>query len=227
MAQQRKRTRRNAPARQTGRQPRRRRTSTLAIRSPFRRKAAEFRPDSVGSGWSNKFHITHVQRDTLLKWGGYTALLVLLCMLQDVIMSKIHFFGSTTDLVVSGLLLITVMEGVSNGSVFILLGSLLYYFSGSSPTPWGIILLCYLGIGASIFRQMYLHRGLMAITFCAGVALMIYEIGTYGIGLFLGLTHWGRIFQFLITGGLSWAVMLALYPLVNKIGLIGGNIWKE
>ena len=32
---------------------------------------------------------------------------------------------------------------------------------------------------------------------------------------------------FLITGGMSWAIMLLLYPLINKIGLIGGNIWKE
>jgi len=58
-------------------------------------------------------------------------------------------------------------------------------------------------------------------------ALMLYEIGTYGIGLFQGLTHWARIFPFLVTGGMSWAFMLALYPLINRIGLIGGNTWKE
>jgi hypothetical protein len=74
---------------------------------------------------------------------------------------------------------------------------------------------------------MYLHRGLISITFCTGVALMLYEIGTYGFGLFMGLTHWARIFQFLITGGISWAFTLVLYPLIHKIGLIGGNIWKE
>jgi len=206
---------------------RRRKPSTLSLRSPFRRKAVEFKPDSMGSGWSTRFHMTHVQRDTLLKWGSYVGLCVLLCMIQDVIMSKIHIFGATTDLVVSVILLITVMEGVANGSTFVLIASLMYYFSGSAPTPWCIILLVFLGIGASMFRQMYLHRGLIAITFCTGVALMLYELGTYGIGLFLGLTHWGRIFHFLITGGMSWAFTLVLYPLINKIGLIGGNIWKE
>ena len=211
-------------ARQT---PRRKKTSSFPLRSPFRRKAVDFKPDVMGSGWSTRFHITHVQRDTLLKWGSYVGLCLLLCMIQDVIMSKIHIFGATTDLVVSAILLITVMEGVGTGSVFVLIASLLYYFSGSAPLPWCVMLLTFYGIGASMFRQMYLHRGLMAITFCAGVALMFYEVTTYGIGLFMGLTHWARIFPFLITGGMSWAFMLALYPLINKIGLIGGNIWKE
>lgn len=199
----------------------------LSLRSPFRRKAVEFKPDVMGSGWSNKFHITHVQRDTWLKWGSYVGLCILLCMLQDVIMSQIHIFGATTDLVVSAIVLITVMEGVENGSLFVLLASLMYYFSGSSPSPWCIVLLTFFGIAASIFRQMYLHRGLISICFCASVALMAYEIGTYGIALFQGLTYWERIYSFLITGGMSCAFMLVLYPLIYKIGLIGGNIWKE
>jgi len=218
---QRKRT--NQPRRA----PRKKKTSALALRSPFRRKSVEFKPDSFGSGWTNKFHLTHAQRDKAMKWGSIIGLCILLCMIQDVLMSQIHIFGATTDLMACIILLITVMEGVDTGSTFVLLASLLYYFTGSSPGPYCIILLPFLGIGASMFRQMYLHRGLIAITFCAGIALMLYEIGTYGIGLFLGLTHWARIFPFLITGGMSWALMLALYPLINKIGLIGGNIWKE
>ena len=207
--------------------PRRKKTSALSLRSPFRRKVADFRPDTMGSGWSTRFHLTHVQRDTLLKWGSIVGLCILLCMIQDVIMSQIHIFGATTDLVVSAILLITVMEGVDVGSTFVIIASMLYYFTGSAPGPYCILLLTFLGIGASMFRQIYLHRGLMSIVFCAGVALMLYEIGTYGIALFQGLTHWGRIFHFLVTGGMSWAFMLALYPLINKIGLIGGNTWKE
>ena len=206
---------------------RRRRRPALTLPSFLQRKTEEFKPDVMGAGWSNKFHITHVQRDTLLKWGCYIALCFLLCMIQDVIMSQVHFFGATTDLVVSIILLITVMEGVENGSVFVLLSSMIYYFTGSAPTPWCVLLLTFTGIFASMFRQKFLHRGLIAITFCAGVALMLYEICTYGIGLFQGLTYWERIFPFLFTGAYSWAFMLVLYPLINRIGLIGGNTWKE
>ena len=212
---------------QPRRSPRRRKGTAFAIRSPFRRKPVEFKPDVVGSGWSNKFHITHAQRDLLLKWTGFIGLCILMCMIQDVIMSKIHFMGATTDLVISIILLITVMEGVENGSMFILLASMFFYFTGSAPTPWCILVLTITGTFASMFRQKFLHRGLLSITFCAGVALMLYEITTYGIGLFQGLTHWQRIFPFLFKGIYSWAVMLLLYPLLNKIGLIGGNTWKE
>ena len=222
MAQRRK------PSRQR-RAPVRRKNMSLRfyLDALLRRDAAEFKPDSTGTDWTNQLHITKAQRDVFLKWGSYIAICVLLCMIQDVIMSQINIFGTTTDLVASAILLITVMEGVETGSVFVILGSLVYYFTGSAPSPWCILSMTYLGIGASIFRQMYLHRGLLSITFCAGVALMVYEVVTYGIALFLGLTYWGRIIHFVITGAISWAFMLALYPLIYKLGTIGGNAWKE
>ena len=218
---------RKQPPRQRRSPQRRRKAPRFSLETLFRRRPVDFKPDSTGSGWANKFHITHAQRDMYLKWLSYIALCVLLCILQDVIMSQLHIFGATTDLVVSVILLITVMEGVSTGSVFIILASLMYYFSGSAPSPWCILTLTFLGIGASMFRQMYLHRGLLSITFCTGIAIMIYEVVTYGIALFMGLTYWERIFIFLTTGGLSWAVTLLLYPVIHKLGMIGGNIWKE
>ena len=218
---QRRRTNRSAPTR------RRRRSSGFQLPEFLRRKRVEFKPDNTGADWSAILHMTNAQKDSLLKWGSYVAICVLLCMIQDVIMSKVHILGASTDLVVSALLLLTVMQGVETGSSFIFLGSLLYYFTGSSPGPLSIILLTFLGIGASMFRQVFLHRGLIAITVCAGSALMLYEIGTCLLGIFQGLTHWGRLFSFIVTGVMSWAFMLVLYPLFHRIGLIGGNIWKE
>ena len=41
-----------------------------------------------------------------------------------------------------------------NGSTFVLIASLLYYFSGSAPGPFCIILMVLFGISASMFRQM-------------------------------------------------------------------------
>ena len=218
---------RRKPSRQRRAPARRKMSLRFYLESLLRRDAAEFKPDNMGSGWTNQLHITKAQLDVFLKWGSYIAICVLLCMIQDVIMSQVHILGTTTDLVVSAILLITVMEGVETGSMFVILGSLMYYFTGSAPSPWCILTMTYLGIGASIFRQMYLHRGLLSITFCAGVALMAYEVITYGIALFLGLTYWGRIFHFVVTGAVSWAFMLALYPLIHKLGMIGGNTWKE
>ena len=193
----------------------------------FRKRQPEFRPDRNTREITKQFHITQVQRDSLLKWGSIVLLCLLLSVIQDVIMSRFTIFGITTDLMPMVILLITVTEGISNGSLFVLVASLLFYFSGSSPGPSTVGILTVLGIGACIFRQLYWHRNRGSIVLCAGIALMLYEIATYGFGLFLGLTYWGRISIFVFTGLLSWLIMIPTYNLINAIGTIGGNTWKE
>ena len=193
----------------------------------FRPRQVEFRPDRQRKEWTKQFQITHAQRDTMLKWGSIILLCILLSVIQDVIMSRASIFGTTTDLIPMVILLITVTEGINNGSLFVLVASLMYYFSGSSPGPYSVAILTVLGIGACMFRQLYWHRNRGSIVLCAGLALMLYEIITYGLGIFLGLTYWGRIGIFVFTGLLSWLIMIPMYKLINAIGTIGGNTWKE
>ena len=69
--------------------------------------------------------------------------------------------------------------------------------------------------------------GRPSIVICAGIALTIYEMGLFVVGIGLGLTRWDRVFSFLITAGYSFGILILLYPLINKIGLIGGTTWKE
>lgn len=191
------------------------------------RPKPDFKPDSEEFNVAKFLYLTQVQRDRLMKWGLYTALIVGLTVIQDIIMSQVRIFGGTTDLVVCIILLITVIEGIEVGSVFVLAASCFFYLSGSSPGPWAVGILSFLGIGACIFRQMYWHRNQGSIVLCAGTALMLYEIITFGVGIFLNLTRWDRLDSFLVTGGLSIAVMIPLYTLINAIGQIGGNTWKE
>ena len=192
-----------------------------------KRRTPEFKPDSENTGFLKKLHMTRLQQMHLLKWVLYVLICVLLLVIQDVIMSKVSIFGATTDLVVCAILLMTVIEGTDVGSVFVLMASLLFYFSGSAPGPYSVALLTIVGIAAAMFRQLYWHRNMSSIVLCASIALMLYELGVYGIALFLGLTYWSRIGVFLTTGILSCIVMLPLYPLINVIGQIGGNTWKE
>lgn len=191
------------------------------------RPKPDFKPDTEEFNIWKFLHLTQVQRHRLLKWGLYIALIVGLTMIQDVIMSQITLFGGTTDLAVCIILLITVIEGVEVGSVFVLLTSCFYYFSGSSPGPYAVGLLTFLGIGACLFRQLFWHRNQGSIVLCAGIALMLYEIAIFGIGIFLELTRWDRMNSFLVTGAISVAIMIPMYNLINAIGQIGGNTWKE
>ena len=188
---------------------------------------AEFKPDNQEVSILKMLHLTQFQRDKLLKWGLYIALVVLLSMIQDVIMSQLKIFGATTDLVVCAILLITVIEGIDTGIVFVIIASCLYYFSGSSPGPMSVGIMTVLGIGACLFRQMYWHRNRGSIVLCAGLAMMLYELGNFVVGIATELTRLDRMGAFFVTGLLGIILMIPLYSLINRIGQIGGNTWKE
>ena len=192
-----------------------------------KRDSVDFKPDVVQSTWTKTFRLTRLQQLRLAKWALYALTIVLSLVVQDVLMSRFRIFGGTTDLPICAILLITVIEGTEVGSIFVLIASVLYYFSGSAPGPYSIILTTVLGIAAVIFRQLFWHRSKGSIVLCAGIAVTLYQIGLFIIGLMSSLTSFGRLGAFLLNGLLSAAAMVLLYPLIYKIGLIGGNTWKE
>lgn len=191
------------------------------------RKRSEFRPDKKPISLPKIFFLTQVQRARIAKWSLYVLTMVLTLTVQDVILGRVRLFGTTTDLPAMLILLITVIEGVDVGSMFVLVTSVLYYCSGTAASPYCVILLCAIGIFASLMRQAWLHRTKSAIVFTAGAALMTYELALFVVGIAQGLTHWGRLPAFVLTGAYSWALMIPMYDLINKIGQIGGNTWKE
>ena len=197
------------------------------LRRNKRNRQNEFRPDPATSTWLKTRKLTRQQRLRLFKWLMYALIVIMSLVIQDVIMSQLRLFGATTDLAVGAILLITVIEGTDVGSLFVFIASILYWFSGSSPTPVSIILLTALGIGATMFRQMFWHRSRGTLTLCACLALTAYELGLFVTGLMQGLTYWGRLPSFLLTSVYTCLVMIPLYSLVYKTGLLGGNTWKE
>lgn len=192
-----------------------------------KREPVDFKPDAKASTWVKTARLTKLQQLQLAKWALYVLTIVVCLVMQDVLMSRIRIFGATTDLAVCAIFLITVIEGTEVGSLFVLIASVLYYFSGSAPGAYCIALITFLGIAAVIFRQLYWHRSKGSIVLCAGIAVSLYEIGLFIVGLMTGLTLWSRLGSFLLTGLFSTAALIPLYPLIHKIGLIGGNTWKE
>lgn len=195
----------------------------------LRRKkdTSEFKPDVNTSTWLKTTRMTQLQRLRLAKWVFYALTIVLALVVQDCIMSQFRFFGATTDLAVSVILLITVLEGTEVGSLFVLIASTLFYFSGSAPNAVCIALLSYWGIAATMTRQMYMHRSRGSVTVFTAIALMGYEMSLFVVGLMNELTRFSRIHSFALTGLYSCLALIPLYPLIHKIGLIGGNTWKE
>ncbi len=209
------------------RPPKRNRPLENPLQRWKRQREMAFRPDAKAATWLKTLRLTRLQRLRLSKWLLYTLTIVLCLVVQDVIMSQFSLLGATTNLAVSAIFLITVIEGVEVGSVFVLIASTLYYFSGTCPGAYTVALLTFLGVAAAMFRQMYWHRSKGSIVLCAAIAMMLYELGLFAVGIFNELTIWNRFGVFVITGALSCAAMIPLYPLIHKIGLIGGNTWKE
>lgn len=187
----------------------------------------EFKSDKPHSGFWGKLYLTQKQRKEILKWSLYGALLLALSLLQDVVLCRLDLFGATTELVPVGIFLICILEGAESGSIFALVSSLLYLFSGTAAGPYSMVLITVLAVGVTIFRQAYLQKGLAAAVLCAGVAMLAYELLQFVMGLFLGLTIPTRIVGFLITAGLSIIALPVLYPIALSIGTIGGETWKE
>lgn len=193
----------------------------------FKRKH-EFKPDKPqGSGLLSNLYLTKKQRLNLVKWVLLAAVLVVLSVMQDVIMSRVSVYGATTDLVAVTILLICIMLDPEIGCVFTLISALLYKFSGSAPGAYVIVLLPALGLFMSIFRHSYLRASFGATFLCAAGAIMVYELIVFAIACFLGQTTFSRLSKFCLTGVYSLAVIPLLYPVISSISKIGGETWTE
>ena len=190
-------------------------------------KKYSFKPDRNKTNILSKLYLTQTQRRTILKWSLYGLMLLVLSLLQDVVLCRFRIGGSTTELLPCAIFLICLIEGSESGSIFALVAASLYLFSGSAPGVYSLIFITILGIGVTILRQAYFQKGFMAALVCVAGAMFVYELLVFAIGLFLGLTVFGRIFGFLLTAGLSLISVPILYPIVLAIASIGGQTWKE
>ena len=187
----------------------------------------DFKSDKPYSGFWGKLYLTQKQRKSILKWTLYGVLLLALSLLQDAVMCKLRIMGATTELVPVGIFVICILEGAESGSVFALVSSLLYLFSGTAAGPYAMLFITALAIGVTIWRQAYLQKGFGAALVCAGTAIIALQLLQFAVGLFLQVTIPGRFVGFMITAGLSLIAIPVLYPIALSIETIGGETWKE
>ena len=190
-------------------------------------KKYEFRPDKPKFSLLTFLVLAPSQRRQLLKWGLYAALLVFLSVLQDVVLSQVRLFGATTELIPCAIFLICIMEGTQQGSIFALVASLLYLFSGTAPGVYSMVAITFCAVGVCVLRQAYLQERFSSAMICTSLAMVGYVLTNFIFGLFLGLTIWGRFHGFLITAVLSLLAVPVLYPVFKAIGKIGGQLWKD
>lgn len=191
------------------------------------RKRDEFRQDTNKVNLLQRFHMTRAQRRLALMWFLFALCCTFVLVLQDTVFSQLRLWGARTDLLPCALLMVCVLQGAESGGIFATVGAILYYFSGSAPGVYVILLIPLLGTVMAVFRQGYLRKGFRATLLCASVAVAVYELGVFLMGLLLGQTLLSRVFVFIMTAGLSVIALPFLYPILQAIGKIGGETWKE
>ena len=191
------------------------------------RRKYEFRPDPTGLDWAGKLLLTQKQRKSVLKWLLYCLVCVAGLVLQDSMLARVRLLGGGFELAPALIILICVLESCENGSVFALLSSVIYVFSGSGQDRYCIGLLTLAAVLAAAFRQGYLRRGAGSDLLCVGGAMVLYELALFVIGLSLELTYGGRWGVFVMTALVSTLAAGVLYKPLKYIGTIGGNLWKE
>ena len=191
------------------------------------RKKIEFRPDPTGHNWADKLRLTPLQRKSVLKWLLYSAVCVAGLVLQDSMLARLRLFGGCFDVTPALIVLICVLEGSENGSLFALLASMVYVFSGTGQGHYCIAMLTLAAVLATAFRQSYLRRGAGSDLICVGGAMVLYEMAVFTAGVLQGLTYRARWGVFFMTAVISTLTAGAVYALLKYIGTIGGNAWKE
>lgn len=190
-------------------------------------KKQDFKPDKPQITLADRLYLTKKQRKSLLKWALYALVLVVLSLLQDVLLCRVRIFGATTELVPVGIFLICLLEGLETGSVFALISSCLYQFSGTPGGTYSIVFITGLCVLVTLLRQAYFRGGFSSAMLLTAMAMVLYEAAVFAIGLFLGMTFPARFGGFAMTAGLSLVVAPVLYPIALSIGRIGGDVWKE
>jgi hypothetical protein len=190
-------------------------------------KKYEFKPDKQKGNLLSRLYLTKLQRQSVLKWGLYVLCLLVLSLLQDMVLCRVKVLGATTELIPCAIFLICLLQDMEDGSVFALVASFMYLFTGSSPGMHVPVLITFLAVGAMFLRQSYLLKGFGSILLCTVGAMAVYELCVFFVSLFLQLTRPDRFVGFMITAGLSLLSVPVLYPLFAKISQIGGAAWND
>jgi len=190
-------------------------------------KKYEFQPDKPYSSWLGKLQLTKLQRKQALKWCLYALVLIVLSVLQDVVLCRMRIWGGSTDLVPCGIILICILEGSQQGSVFALVASVIYLMSGSAPGPHVLVLITVPAILVCILRQVYLRPNLLSALLCTILAMVVYELLVFCFCLLLGSVTYQHISGFLARALLSPVAVPVLYLIARPIMAIGGTSWKD
>ena len=186
----------------------------------------EFQPDRPQVSILDKLYLTKTQRLSLLRWTLHALVVLILSLVQDVMLCRMSIFGATTDLVPGAIFTLCMLLGCERGCVFTLVAGAMFEFSGMGPGFHAIALIPVIGIGLSMLQQTALRKGTSSDLLTSTVAIMLYELVIFAIGVATGETAMFRLISAVATGVMTVLCSYVLYPIFTAIEKIGGNTWN-
>lgn len=186
----------------------------------------EFQPDRPQVSILDKLYLTKTQRLSLLRWALHALVVVVASLVQDVMLCRMNIFGATTDLVPGAIFTLTMLLGCERGCVFALVAGALFEFSGMGPGFYAIALIPVMAIGLSMLQQTALRKSISADLLSTTIAIMLYELIIFIIGVATGETAVFRLISAVATGVMTVLCSYLLYPIFTAIEKIGGNPWN-
>lgn len=186
----------------------------------------EFQPDRPQVSILDKLYLTKTQRTSLLRWTLHALVVLILSLVQDVMLCRMSILGATTDLVPGAIFTLCMLLGCERGCVFALVAGALFEFSGMGPGFHAIALIPVIAIGLSMLQQTVLRKGTSSDLLTSAVAIMLYELVIFAIGVATGETAMFRLISAVATGVMTVLCGYILYPIFTAIEKIGGNTWN-
>ena len=156
----------------------------------------------------------------LIMWVLYSALFLLVMLLQTAVFGRTRFFGVKLSLVPVVLVCISVFVGHEAGGLFCLIAAFVWYLSGADDGSIGILTLTVCGIGAGFACTQFSRRFLPTMGLCL-LALLIHEGAVFFLRYYLGTAEAGLGVWVLKMAVLSLPVWPVFYLSAKAIGKVG------
>ena len=131
------------------------------------------------------FHLTKTQWKSILKWGLYCLVYLLVLMLQDVVLAKLPVFRAKLNPLPLYLVVVCIREGPERGGLFALLGSVFWYLSGVDYGNLSLAVLPICSILAAVLCRAVLTVRLMSTWICCLVIGLLNESLIFAFKLIL------------------------------------------
>lgn len=172
----------------------------------------------------DRLHLTEGQWRRIGKWTLYTALFLVVMMVQTVCLGNVRFFGVSLSFLPIVVCCVCLREEPASGGIFALCVSTVWCLSGADYGSVSILIWTAMGMGLSILCQVVINNRIVTCALCCLLTSFVNETVIFlGKHLFDGVSSAYFVTKTLPCVAMSMLLFPLFYWLVKRFSRIGGN----